>query len=185
MRRCQHLPYRPLLQLYMATRFFQSKDSMQRTCRRLLREKYIQPSYTTQVHAVCSSPGLVVSGRNVAKAPSLGQGLHASGSVRAPLKRLRRAAEPNLAPSAAQEVSEATDQAEDPVDKVSKAHSEEERCREAGCGRPVLPVLNVHSSICRHRAAASGRIMQGNNRCNCITVTTISSSVIRLAWVKE
>ena len=109
-----------------------------------------------QVHAVCGSPGMGVGDET--EPPGLGQGLHASGSVRAPLKRLRRAAEPDLAPSAAQEVSEA----EDPVEKVSKAHGDGECCREAGCGRPGLPVLNVHSSICRHRAAATRHTMHGN-----------------------
>ena len=126
-----------------------------------------------QVHAVCGSPGMGVGGE--AELPGLGQGLHASGSVRAPLKRLRRAAEPDQAPSAAQEVSEA----EDPVEKVSKAHGEEECCREAGFERPGLPVLKGHSCICRHRAAATGHNVQGNKCYNCVTIPTISSSVIQ------
>ena len=134
-----------------------------------------------QVHAVCGSPGMGVG--DEAEPPGLGQGLHASGSVRAPLKRLRRAAEPDLAPSAAQEVSEATRQAEDPAKKVSKAHGEEECCRGAGCGRPGLPVLNVHFSICRHRAAATRRTMQGDKCYDCVTVSMIDS-VIWQAKVK-
>ena len=61
------------------------------------------------------------AGRDLAEARGLGLGVSVSSTVRAPLKRLRRAAEPDVAPLAAHELSEAADQAEDPVEKVGKA----------------------------------------------------------------
>ena len=93
-----------------------------------------------QVHAACSSPGIAVDGGDTAEPLGLGLGLSVSSTVRAPLKRLRRAAEPDVAPSAAHEISEAAVQAEDPVDEVGEAHGGGECCHEAGCGRPGLSV---------------------------------------------
>ena len=75
-----------------------------------------------QVHAACRSPGTAVDGGDTAEPLGLGLGLSVSSTVRAPLKRLRRAAEPDGAPSAPHELSEAADQAEDPVDKVGMKH---------------------------------------------------------------
>ena len=99
-----------------------------------------------QVHAACSSPGIAVDGGVTAEPLGLGLDLSVSSTVRAPLKRLRRAAEPDGAPSASHELSEAADQAEEPVEKVGEAHGGLECCREAGCGRPGLSVLRFNFS---------------------------------------
>ena len=74
-----------------------------------------------QAHAACSSPGIAAHGGDTAEPLGLNVGLSVSSTVRAPLKRLRRAAEPNVAPSALHELSEAADQAQDPSEKVGKA----------------------------------------------------------------
>ena len=122
---------------------------MQRHHATALKSKISEHSCAMQVHAACSSPGIAVDGGVTAEPLGLGLGLSASSTVRAPLKRLRRATEPDVAPLASHELSEAADQAEEPVEKVGEAHGGVECCREADCGRPGLSVLCLNFSSLR------------------------------------
>ena len=143
-----------------------------RNCTIAVEGRDTEHSRATQASAACGSPGIGLGSGDIAEPLGLGSKLGVSSTIRAPLKRLRRAAEPDEAPLAAQEVSEATNRAEDRVEKVSEAHGGKACCHEAGCGRSGVSALNVRSRSVNHCAAARHARHVPKCSADCVTMAS-------------